>query len=151
MEDWNKKPAIVKYIGQTNRKFTFQHEYEAYFLEYWQGKRDSLHVRDNYGLITDFNSFSYFEVISDVCNLLNNDEAIVWCKTHKCENESLTLCYGKEYKAIGRDKDGLFLVMDDSHDCYFYPAHYFEVVEDPAGILEHRSIYYSYHRNGNIK
>ena len=45
------------------------------------------------------------------------------------------LTYGKEYKAIGRDKDGLYLVMDNSYCCYFYSPECFEIVSDEYGIL----------------
>lgn len=35
--------------------------------------------------------------------------------------------------------------MDDSYCCYFYPNELFKVIDDPHGILEERSVYYSYH------
>ncbi len=38
-------------------------------MEYWQGERDSLHVRGEDGEIPDFNPFSDFEVISDEENV----------------------------------------------------------------------------------
>ena len=138
------QPAVVKYIGLDTEQFTYGNEYEAFFLEYWQGKRDSLHVRGNNGEITDFNPFEDFEVISDEGNLLNDYEAILRCITRRYDNKILALTFGKEYKAIGRDKDGLYLVMDDSCDCYFYPPEFFEVVADEHGILSYKSVYYSY-------
>lgn len=138
------KPAIVKYIGSDSDKFINGKCYEAFFLEYWQGERDSLHVRGEDGEITAFNSFSDFEVISDEDNLLNDHETIVRCLTHQYDNLVSGLTYGKEYKAIGRDKDGLYLVMDDSYDCYFYPPDIFEVLEDEHGILDRQSVYYSF-------
>ena len=140
------QPAVVKYIGLDTEQFTYGNEYEAFFLEYWQGKRDSLHVRGNNGEITDFNPFEDFEVISDEGNLLNDYEAIVRCITRRYDDEILALTFGKEYKAIGRDKDGLYLVMDDSCDCYFYPPEFFEIVSDEHGILSYQSVYYSYRK-----
>lgn len=139
------KPAIVKYIGDESDRFIKGKCYEAFFLEYWEGDRDSLHVRGEDGEITDFNLFSDFEVISDEDNLLNDHEATVRCLTHDYDDLVSGLTYGKEYKAIGRDKDGLYLVMDDSYCCYFYSPDIFEVVEDEHGILERRSVYYSFH------
>ena len=138
------KPAIVKYIGSDSDKFINGKCYESFFLEYWQGERDSLHVRGEDGEITDFNPFSDFEVISDEDDLLNDHEDIVRCLTHQHDDLVSGLTYGKEYKAIGRDKDGLYLVMDDSYDCYFYPPDIFEVLEDEHGILNRQSVYYSY-------
>lgn len=104
--------------------------YEAFFLEYWEGERDSLHVRGNDGRVTDFNKFEDFTVISDEDNLLNDYEAIVKCVTHAYDGELFDLNYGSLYKAIGRDKDGMYLVMDESFCCYFYDPNCFEVVED---------------------
>ena len=138
-------PAIVRYNGQTNNKFTHGECYEAFFLEYWEGVRNSLHVRGNDGLITDFNEFDNFTLISDADNLLNSHEAIVRCTTHVYDGKLSCLKFGHEYKAIGRDKDGLFLVMDESFCCYFYKPECFEIVEDPYGILDKQSVYYSYH------
>ena len=138
------KPAIVQYNGTSNQKFTHGKKYEAFFLEYWEGVRDSLHVRGNDGLVTDFNKFDDFTVISDEDNLLNNYEAIVRCVTHAYDDELFDLNYGSEYKAIGRDKDGMYLVMDESYCCYFYEPDCFEVIEDRHGILSRRSVYYSY-------
>ncbi len=138
------KPAIVKYNGMSNQKFTQGKKYEAFFLEYWEGVRNSLHVRGDDGLVTDFNRFEDFTVLSDKDNLLNNFEAIVRCVTHAYDDELFDLNYGSEYKAIGRDKDGMYLVMDESFCCYFYEPDCFEVVEDNHGILSRRSVYYSY-------
>lgn len=138
------KPAIVQYNGISNQKFTYGEKYEAFFLEYWEGVRDSLHVRGNDGLVTDFNKFEDFTVISDEDNLLNNYEAVVRCVTHDYDDELFDLNYGAEYKAIGRDKDGMYLVMDESYCCYFYEPDCFEVIDDPYGILSRRSVYYSY-------
>ena len=138
------KPAIVKYNGMSNQKFTQGKKYEAFFLEYWEGVRNSLHVRGDDGLVTDFNRFEDFTVLSDEDNLLNDFEAIVRCVTHAYDDELFDLNYGSEYKAIGRDKDGMYLVMDESFCCYFYEPDCFEVVEDKHGILSRRSVYYSY-------
>lgn len=138
------EPAIVKYNGMSNQKFTQGKKYEAFFLEYWEGVRNSLHVRGDDGLVTDFNRFEDFTVLSDEDNLLNDFEAIVRCVTHAYDDELFDLNYGSEYKAIGRDKDGMYLVMDESFCCYFYEPDCFEVVEDNHGILSRRSVYYSY-------
>ncbi len=87
-----------------------------------------------WNLITNLN----FKHTRRTCHNLH--EAIVRCKTHKSELKN-----GKEYKAIGCDKDGLYLVMDESYDCYFYRADIFEIVRDNYNILSHRSVYYNYH------
>lgn len=139
------KPAIVCYNGYTNKKFTHGKTYEAFFLEYWEGVRDSLHVRGDNGEITDFNHFEDFTVVSDEDNLLNEYEAIVRCVTHDYDDDLLDLNYGKEYKAIGRDKDGYYLVMDESYCCYYYDPTDFEIIEDKHGILSRTSVYCSYY------
>ena len=90
------KPAIVEYKGITNEKFTTGEKYEAFFLEYWEGVCDSLHVRGNDGLITDYNPFEDFNVISDEDNLLNDYEATVRCITHRFEDLIDGLTYGEE-------------------------------------------------------
>ena len=46
------------------------------------------------------------------------------------------LNYGNEYKAIGFDENGQYLVMDECYDCYFYSSTDFEVVSDPFGVLD---------------
>ena len=139
------KPAIVEYRGISNNKFTRGKQYEAFFLEYWEGVRNSLHVRGNDGQVTDFNPFESFLVISDEDNLLNNYEATIKCITHRFDEDLIGgLSYGKEYKAIGRDKAGMFLVMDNSSCCYFYDPTDFIIIADPHGILSRRSVYYSY-------
>lgn len=146
---WTKKPAIVCYKGVSCDDFTFDKQYEAFFLEYWEGERNSLHVRNNLGVITDYNSFKNFEVVSDVDNILNYNEAVVRCITHKYSNAVSGLTYNKEYKAIGCDRDGLYLVMDNSYDCYFYPPEAFEIIEDKYGILQYRSVYYSFYQRSD--
>lgn len=135
------KPAIVKYIGETNEKFTHGRCYEAFFLEYWEGERDSLHVRGNAGAVTDYNKFADFTVLSDEDNLLNEYEAIVRCVTHEFEDELFGLNYGCEYKAIGVDENGRFLVMDESACCYFYDPDCFEIIEDKHEVLRNRIVY----------
>ena len=139
------KPAIVEYQGISTEEFTNGKRYEAFFLEYWEGVRDSLHVRGNDGRVTDFNPFEDFIVISDDDNLLNNYEATVRCIIHRLDDLIGGLTYGEEYKAIGRDKAGVFLVKDDSACCYFYNPSDFVIVDDPYGILSRRSVYYSYY------
>lgn len=143
-------PAIVRYEGQTGKKFTHGKCYEAFFLEYWEGKRDSLHVRGDDGRVTDFNPFEDFTVISDERNLLNTYEAIVRC-IDPDEDDDFDLKYGHEYKAIGRDKDGLYLVMDETACCYFYEPDCFEIVEDKHGILSRQSVYYSFYGGDEIE
>ncbi len=144
----NKEPAIVRYDGpsdgkQTHGKFTRGCYYQAFFLEYWEGERNSLHVRGDDGKITDFNKFEYFTVISDKDNLLNTYEAVVLCTTHAYDDELFDIKFGKTYKAIGRDKNGMYLVMDESYCCYFYEPDCFEILEDEHGILKTQSVYYS--------
>ena len=34
--------------------------------------------------------------------------------------------------------------MDESYDCYFYPADIFDIVSDEHDILSHRSVYYNF-------
>ena len=130
-----KKPAVVQYNGKNGGRFTNGKCYDAFFLEYWQGVRDSLHVCGDNGEVTDFNHFQDFSVINDEDHLLNNYEATVKCVTHEFDDELFDLNYGKEYKAIGINKDGLYLVMDESYDCYFYEPTCFEIIEDTHNIL----------------
>ena len=157
-----RKPAKVKFIGNPNyyklgckkssylycrecnekncansTPFNFEKDkiYNAYFLEYWQGNRDSLHVKGENGEINDFVSLSDFEILEDVEDVLNTKEAIVKCITHELDNKLFDLTYGKEYKAIGFDLYGRYLVMDDSWDCYFYLPKEFEIISDPHQIL----------------
>jgi hypothetical protein len=145
MKNYNNiTPAKVRFIGKSDIQHTNGKIYDAYFLEYWQGERRSLHVSGNDGEITDFNDINNYQIISDEDNLLNNYEAVVKCNTHRYENQPARLKFGKNYKAIGRDKDGLYLVMDESLDCYFYPSEIFDIVKDENGILKVQSIYYSY-------
>lgn len=125
-------------------KFTQGKKYEAYFLEYWEGERDSLHIRGNDGLVTDFNPFEDFIVISDEDNLLNDYEATVRCITHRFDHMISGVTFGEEYKAIGRDKAGSFLVMNKSGCCFYNPSD-FIIVDDPHGILTRRSVYYSFY------
>ena len=60
------------------------------------------------------------------------------------------ITFGKEYKAIARDKNGLLLVMDDSYCCYFYPNDVFKIIDDPYGILEETSVYYNFRGRYNF-
>ena len=52
-----------------------------------------------------------FELISDEDNLLNDYYAVVRCITHKYEEVIIGLTCGMEYKAIGRDKNGYYLIV----------------------------------------
>ncbi len=112
MEDlsWEESliPAEVIYIGNGSQKFTHGRKYEAFFLEYWEGTHTSLHVRGNDGKITDFNDINEFQIVEDKDNLLNDYEATVRCISHKYDDFLLCIKYGEEYKAIGRDKDGMY-------------------------------------------
>lgn len=157
-----RKPAKVKFIGNPNdyklgcekssylycrdcnkndcecdtqNNFEKQKVYNAYFLEYWQGERTSLHIKGNNGKIDDFVPVSDFEILEDVDDVLNTKEAIVRCISHDYEDKLFDLTYDKEYKAIGFDLYGRYLVMDDSLDCYFYLPKEFEIISDPHQIL----------------
>ena len=144
------KPAVVRYNAKSSCKFTKGKLYEAYFIEYWEGKRTSLHVRGNDSTITDFNHLEDFEIISDEGNLLNNYEATVQCITHKYDHFMCCVTFGEEYKVIGRDKNRLILVMDDSYCCYLYPNDVFKSINDPYGILEETSVYYNFRGGYNF-
>lgn len=137
-------PAKVKYNGKATKRFTPGRIYDAYLVEYWQGVRNSLHVKGNDDKITDFNSLEDFEIVEDIDDVLNLNEAIVECITHDFDNESFCIKYGQQYKAIGMDREGLYLVMDDSFDCRFYRAECFKIIDDKHEILKSKSIYYSY-------
>ena len=84
----------------------------------------------------DFNPIEEFEIVSDDDDVLNRHEAIVRCVTHSYDAKLFDLNYGKEYKAIGFNKDGLLLVMDESFDCYFYPRKAFEIISDKYAVLD---------------
>lgn len=130
------KPAVVRYNAKSNCKFTKGKLYEVYFIEYWEDERTSLHVRGNDGTITDFNHLEDFEIISDEGKLLKDYEATVQCITHEYDHLICGITFGKEYKVIGRDKNRLILVMDDSYCCYFYPNDVFKIIDDPYVILK---------------
>ncbi|MBM6967399.1 hypothetical protein [Pseudoramibacter alactolyticus] len=142
---WDKKPARVRYIGKKNERLSPLTVYNAYFLEYWQGVRNALHVLDDTGEIFNFNRFEDFEVLSDPDGVLNDDEALVQCAVCRYEGDLPDLIADKVYKAIGCDKNGYYLVMDESWDCYFYPPDAFQVIDDPQNILCRQSIYYSFY------
>ena len=143
------KHAIVRYIAESTELFTKGQTYKAFFVEYWQGKRDSLHVKANDGKIHDYVHFGNFEIIEDVNNVLNMYEAEVKCITHDYDDELLEIKYGQVYKAIGCDIDGLYLIMDESMDCYFYHPNCFEIIDDPHGILNGQSVYHSFYGQAN--
>lgn len=143
------KHAIVRYIAESTELFTKGQTYKAFFVEYWQGKRDSLHVKANDGKIHDYVHFGNFEIIEDVNNVLNMYEAEVKCITHDYDDELLEIKYGQVYKAIGCDIDGLYLIMDESMDCYFYHPNCFEIINDPHEILNDQSVYYSFYGQAN--
>lgn len=142
MSTWQKKPAIVRYIGITNNDFTNGKEYEAFFVEYWDNVRDNLHVRNNSGEISNWNRIDDYEIVSDEDNVLNSYEAAVRCINVKYKSPMLfDLQYGCEYTAIGCDKHGYYLVKDESGFCYYYPPDLFEIVNDEHDILSHQTIF----------
>ena len=149
MRKKTKKYATVKYKAESTELFTKGKSYKAFFVEYWQGERNSLNVMANDGEIHDYIALEDFEIKKDADNVLNMFEAEVKCITHDYDDETLALNYGTVYKAIGCDIDGLYLVMDESHDCYFYPPHCFEVISDPHEILTCQSVYYSFYGQEN--
>ena len=83
-------------------------------------------------------------------NLLNNYEATVQCITHKYDHLICGITFGKEYKVIGRDSDGHYLVLDESNCCYFYPNDVFKIIDGPYGILEETSVYYNFRGGYNF-
>lgn len=131
----------------TKNRFVFGTIYNAYYLEYWQGKRNSLHVKGEDGVIDYYIPLSDFEIVSDEDNVLNNYEAVVKCVVHDYDNELFELNYGKEYKAIGVNNQGLYLVLDESYDCYFYPSTAFDIVNDTHNILNKEKHYPIYDWN----
>ena len=143
-------PATVEYIGNEGKaidKFTIGKTYDAYFIEYWEGVRNSLHVRNNDGKIVDFVPFEEFKVIEDPQGVLELREALVKYIVEDEEPDPLSLLTGNVYHAVGRDKDGYYLVEDESGCCYFYEASSFEIISDPDGILSQESVYYSLYGN----
>ena len=138
------RPARVRFLRESDCNFTKRKKYDAFFLEYWQGKRNSLHVRNDAGEIVDFVPFEDFEDISDPDNVLNDYEAVVLCVSDDHYYLGIDLTKGCKYKAIGRDKHGFYLVMDNSCDCYFYPPEAFIILEDEHGLLSRTSVYYSH-------
>ena len=42
------------------------------------------------------------------------------------------------------NKYSYYLIMDESYDCYFYPAGYFKIIDDKFDLLSHRTLYYNY-------
>ena len=131
----NKKPAIVKYLGETNENLIHGKQYQAYFVEYWETERNNLHVLDESGEINYWYELEDFEIIEDKDSLLNLNEATVKCLTHRFEDD-FTSCleYGKEYKAIGRVGDE-YLIYTGSLN-YFFNAGNFEVVDDSQDVLK---------------
>lgn len=159
-----KKTAVVKFVGKQehyclgcderyaycrdckeckgsgNYKFVYGKLYNAYFLEYWQGNRTSLHIKGEDGKIDDFVPLEDFEIVLDEDNVLNTYVAVVKFISHENDDKSFGLAYGlsygKEYKAIGFNEQNQLLVMDESWDCYFYSRKKFEIVSDPHNILD---------------
>ena len=135
-------PAKVIYIGDNGTArsdFTIGNEYDAYLLEYQRGVRNILHVRNNYGIIVDHVPLNEIKVVSDPSEILQFKEAVVIFITQ--ENKFPKLKYGKQYRAIGCDKDGYYLVEDDSRSCFFYESSHFKIKSDPDDILSHETVY----------
>lgn len=117
--------------------------YNAYFLEYWQGERNSLHVMGEDGIIDDYIPLADFEIVEDADGVLGKNEAIVRCVSSAGDDE-FGITFGKEYKALGVNKNGAYLIMDNSTDCYFYSKDNFEIVSDPCGVLDPETSGYVY-------
>lgn len=147
--------AKVKYIGEDNWEFTNGKIYDAYFVEYCNGKRKNLHVKCDED-IEYFAKMGDFTIVEDKYNVLNNDEAIVECtqdyvgEFRRIDYEDTakvrrgTITCGKKYRAIGRTRNGLLLVMDDLQECRFYPPECFKIISDETGILEKENEYMDY-------
>ncbi len=71
-------------------------------------------------------------------------ELDIYIPSEKIAIEYDGITFGKEYKAIGRDTYGFYLVMDNSFSCYFYAPDAFEIVADEHEIISDVSVYYSY-------
>ena len=138
------KSAKVRYIGSDKNlvtgHFTYGKTYDAYYIEFWQGERKGLVAKDDKGEIWDFNQLDQFEIINDTDHVLNDFVAIVECKTHEYDDNLFDLNYGKRYKAIGCNQNGGYLVMDESYDCYWYPASCFTIIDDSHHLLQPGSI-----------
>ena len=140
MERKKKKPALVKFIGdskQYNDLVKTGDEYYAFFLEHWGNERSNLNVLDKSGDINDWYRLDDFEVIEDKDNVLNDYYAVVKCIKEDVNKDLEAPKVGKEYQAIAvRSEDGLYLVQDESGLDYFYPPEMFEIISDPNGVLQ---------------
>lgn len=138
------RSAKVKYIvsdpSLVTGHFTYGKDYTAYYIEFWQGIRKGLVAKDDNGEIWDFNQLDQFEILEDPDYVLNDYVAIVECITHQYDDNAEDLNYGKRYKAIGCNEHRFYLVMDESYDCYWYPASCFTVIDDPHHLLQQGSI-----------
>lgn len=97
----------MRYDDPSTEEFTQVEVYSAYLLEYWKRKRDSLHVKGNSNKISDFKPFEEFEIVEDDDEVFNLHEVTVRCVTHRYDEMVTGLKFGREYKAISRDRDGL--------------------------------------------
>ena len=138
MTEHNKNPDCDADGKRNGVRFQFKygHLYNAYFVEYWEADRINLHVKGEDGEVDYFKKLQEFEIVSDEDNVLNANEAIVRCITHDFDDDFVYITYGKEYRVLGFNKNGAYLVMDDSHMCYFYSPKFFEVIRDDHGILD---------------
>ena len=146
-ELYKKKPAKVEYIESITHCYpniTSGKVYSAYFIEYWQGERRNLHLKNDKGVIDYWYDLKDFKIIEDVDYVLNFKEAKVRCirESHSFSELALgniELTNGKEYIAIGIGgglMGGLCLILEVSYDHYFYPHAMFEIVSDPDNFLD---------------
>lgn len=143
---WPMRPAKVMYIGKacylfTN--FTKGKIYDAYFLDFWHGSRCILHVKGDDGSIDRNCELTDFFIISDSDNVLNTFEATVKFDDDGSAKKFPDLTIGHSYRALGCDKDGYFLVIDDSCESYFYKSSHFRIICDPHDLLCKPTIYFS--------
>ena len=138
MEQWDKEPATVRYVGETTESIIHGKLYKALFIEYWEAEREKLIVLDETGWINNWYLLEDYEIIEDKDNVLNLYSAKVRCITHEYSRERI-VCpeYGEVCEAIAVSSDGYYLVHAGSHNYYYSPED-FEVLEDSHGVLLHR-------------
>lgn len=141
-----KRPAKVKYNGEPSNEFDIDGIYNAYFVEYWQGTRNNLNVRNKLGEIVNFVDLADFEIIEDRFGVLRTGEAIV--KAKKSSDAGLSgVTKDREYRAIGlgiQHHHPYYLVLDNCYDNYFYPPDWFDIISDPDGVLDPMNGIYIY-------
>ena len=138
MEQWDKEPATVRYVGETTESIIHGKCYKAFFIEYWEAEREKLLVVDETGELDDWYLLEDFEILEDKDNVLNFNSAKVRCISQKYNGAYIVDPeFGKVCEAIAVSKDGFYLIHAGSHN-YYYPPEDFEVLEDPYGVLKHR-------------